>query len=356
MKLSDLPSLLKQTWTEFNDDKAPRLGAALAYYTVFSLAPLLVIAVAIVSFFTQDPESRTAVVNQVTAITGPQGGDAITNLLDNANRSGGGILATVISIVTLLFGASGVFGELQGALNTIWGVQPKPDQGLSAVIKARVFALSLVFATGFLLLVSLVLSAMLRAVGAFLAGTLPGGELLWQVLNGIISFAVITLLFAAIFKVVPDVDVQWRDVWVGAAVTGLLFVLGRWALNTFLISGATVSVYGAAGSFVAILLWVYYSAQILFLGAEFTQVYANRFGAHIVPSAHAEFIDAEDARSVTTEPQPELAKRGSSAAMPAVTSPNTAPAKAPERKLITGFLAGLVVGVVGLRQLFKGDK
>jgi membrane protein len=268
------------------------------------------------------------------------------------HQSGGGILATVISIVTLLFGASGVFGELQGALNTIWGVQPKPDQGISGIIKARVFALSLVVATGFLLLVSLVLSAVLQAIGTFLSDSLPGGDLVWQVLNFGISFAVITFLFAAIFKVVPDVDVEWRDVWVGAAVTALLFVLGRWALNTFLISGATVSVYGAAGSFVAILLWVYYSAQILFLGAEFTQVYANRFGSHIVPSEHAEFIDSDEAPSVTAETQPPTA-----APVPVgATQPSSPLTQASGRKLFTGFFAGLVVGVVGLRRLLKGDK
>jgi membrane protein len=352
MKLTDLPSLLKQTWTEFNDDKAPRLGAALAFYTVFSLAPMLVIAVAIVGFFTQDPQARLDVIRQVTAVIGPQGGEAIASLLENTRQAGSGLLPTIISIVTLLFGASGVFGELQGALNTIWGVQPKPDQGLSGIIKARVFALSLVVATGFLLLVSLVLTAVLQVLGAFLATSLPGGDLLWQVLNFAISFAIITFLFAAIFKVVPDVDVQWRDVWIGAAVTALLFVIGRWALSTFLINGATVSVYGAAGSFVAILLWVYYSAQILFLGAEFTQVYAYRFGTKIVPSDHAVYIDDDEPVTEASPAAPAQVDRGPSGATPT----GAVAMQGSGRKLFTGFFAGLVVGIVGLRKLLKDTR
>jgi membrane protein len=198
-----------------------------------------------------------------------------------------GIVSSIVGIVVLLFGASGVFGELQAALNTVWEVQPKPDRGLWGMIKDRFFSFTMVLGVGFLLLVSLLLSAALSAVGRFLSERLPGGEALWQVLNFVISLGVVTSLFALIFKVVPDVKIEWRNVWIGAAVTALLFTLGKFLLGLYLGKASFASMYGAAGSLVVLVVWVYYSAQILFLGAEFTQVYARHNGSNMRPSSNA---------------------------------------------------------------------
>jgi membrane protein len=198
-----------------------------------------------------------------------------------ANK-GGGIVATVIGIATLVFGASGVFGELQSSLNTIWEVAPKPNQGIWATIRQRFFSFTMVVGVGFLLLVSLIVSTALGAIG-----TLFGQSVIWNVINFAISFGVTTLLFALVYKVLPDVKIQWSDVWIGAVVTALLFTIGKAALGWYLGRQSTTSTYGAAGSFVALLLWVYYAAQILFLGAEFTQVYAKEYGSQITPAENA---------------------------------------------------------------------
>jgi membrane protein len=290
MKPNDIFPLLKQTFTEWNADKAPRLGAALAYYTVFSLAPLLVLAVAIAGFFFGQEAAQQEVLNQARGLLGEQGAGAIEQMIDNASQPSSGVLATIISIVTLLFGASGAFGELQGALNTIWGVEQKPDRGLKGLLKDRSLAFTLVLGTGFLLLVSLILSAVLSAIGAYFESQLPFSAAIWQGINFLVSLAVTTLLFAAIYKFIPDVKINWRDVWIGAFVTAVLFSVGRFLLGWYLSVGTSTSVYGAAASFVVLLLWVYYSAQILFFGAEFTQVYANQYGSHIVPDRDAQII------------------------------------------------------------------
>jgi membrane protein len=205
----------------------------------------------------------------------------------SANNEKAGIIGSIVGIAVGLFGASGVFGELQLVLNTIWGVKPKPGRGVKGFIQDRFFSFTMVLGVAFLLLVSLVLSSVLSGVGHFLAGALPGGETLWQVVNALISFGIITLLFALIFKVVPDVEVRWKDVSVGAAVTALLFTIGKTLLGLYLGKSSVTSSYGAAGSLVALVVWVFYSAQILFLGAEFTQVYATRYGGHIRPSKNA---------------------------------------------------------------------
>lgn len=293
MKIQDLWGLLQETFTQFNEDKAPRLGAALAYYTIFSLAPLLIIAIAIVSFFLDEQQARQQITSQIGGLIGPTGVEAVESMISNAKQPGAGIMATIIGIVTLILGASGVFGELQGALNSIWEVEPKPDRGILGMIKDRFFTFGLVLATGFLLLVSLILSSALAIVGAQFEQLLPGGAMIWQVVNFLISFGIITLLFAMIFKYIPDVKISWGDVWVGALVTATLFVIGRFVLNLYLGNSSTTSVYGAAGSLVVILLWVYYSAQILFFGAEFTQVYGSRFGSRIEPADNAIAIEPE---------------------------------------------------------------
>lgn len=287
MKVQELPDLLKQTYAAWNEDKAPRLGAALAYYTVFSLAPLLIVILGIAGLVFDESQARGELVKQIAATMGKDGADIIKTMLDNANHKGSGFVAAAIGLVTLLLGAGGLFGQLQDALNTIWGVAPRPDLGFMGMVRARFLSFTMVLGTAFLLLVSLALSAFLTALGHFAGGALPLPEWTMNLVNFVFSFGIITLLFAMIYKVLPDAEIQWRDVWVGAAVTAFLFNLGKWGLGIYLAKSAPGSTYGAAGSLVLVLLWVYYAAQILFFGAEFTQVYATRYGSRIEPSPNA---------------------------------------------------------------------
>ena len=230
-------------------------------------------------------------------------------MIQRANQPTTGIVATVVATATLLLGASGVFGQLQDSLNTIWGVQPKEGRGIWGLIKDRFISFAALLGTGFLLLVSLVLSAGLAAFGKWFGGWLPAPEVVLQVLEFLISFAVITGLFAMIFKILPDAQVAWRDVWVGAALTALLFTVGKFAIGLYLGKSDVGSAYGAAGSLVILLVWVYYSAQILLFGAEFTQVYANAVGSRIVPSKDAVVTDPKKAGAPTTSPQDHRSKR-----------------------------------------------
>jgi membrane protein len=339
MKLNDVFPLLKQTFTEWNADKAPRLGAALAYYTVFSLAPLLVLAVAIAGFFFGQEAAQQEVLNQARGLLGEEGTGAVEQMIENASQPSSGIVATIIGIVTLLFGASGAFGELQGALNTIWGVEQKADRGLKGLLKDRSLAFTLVLGTGFLLLVSLILSAILSAIGAYFAAQIPFSAVIWQGINFLVSLAVTTLLFAAIYKFIPDVKISWHDVWIGAFVTALLFSIGRFLLGWYLSVGTSTSVYGAAASFVVLLLWVYYSAQILFFGAEFTQVYANTYGSHIVPDRDAQIIPGTQKRvALCAEGDPDCEDA----------SPEPRPDEVGGKQGAPGPVAALVSLVVGM--------
>lgn len=287
MKLQDIFGLLKETFNEWNEDKASRLAAALAYYTIFSLAPLLVIVIAIAGAVFGEEAARNQIVGQIQGLVGQQGAEAVQAMILNASKPGSGLIASIVGVVALLFGASGLFGQLQDALNTIWEVTPKPDRGLKGIIQDRFFSFTMVLGTGFLLLVSLVLSAALAAFGNYFGHLMPGMAELWQFVNFAVSFGVITLLFALIYRVLPDAKVAWGDVWIGAAVTALLFTIGRLLIGLYLGSSAIGSAYGAAGSLVVVLVWVYYSAQILLFGAEFTQVYATRYGSHIEPTKNA---------------------------------------------------------------------
>ena len=268
-------SLFKETFTEFNEDKAPRLGAALAYYTIFSLAPLLLIATAIAGMVFGREAAQGQIFAQLRGVLGPQAAAAVQEMVKGAAKPASGAIATVVGIVTLLFGAAGVFGQLKDALNTIWNVEPKKAGGFMTMLKDRFLSFAMVLGTGFLLLVSLVIDSGVAAAGHFLGNRLPGGEALWQSIQLVLSLAVVTVLFALIFRFLPDVHPAWRDVWFGAIFTAVLFVIGKFALGLYLGKSAVGSSYGAAGSLVVLLLWVYYSAQVLFFGAELTQVYAR---------------------------------------------------------------------------------
>jgi len=287
--------LLKEAASDWSRDRAPRLGAALAYYTVFSIVPLLIVIIALIGLFFGQDAAQSAIMGQISNLVGEQSAAAIKDMIQRAEQPSTGLLATVVAVITLLFGASGVFGQLQDALNTVWGVEPKEGRGVWGFIKDRFLSFVAVVGTGFLLLVSLVLSSALAAVGKWFSGVLPLPETVLQALNFLVSFVVITGLFALIFKVLPDARVAWRDVWVGAALTALLFTIGKFAIGLYLGKSNVASAYGAAGSLVIVLVWVYYSAQILLYGAEFTQVYANRRGERIVPAPDAQVANPQKA-------------------------------------------------------------
>ncbi|NJO40966.1 MAG: YihY/virulence factor BrkB family protein [Cyanobacteria bacterium CRU_2_1] len=287
MRLKTGINLIKATAVEWNEDKVPLLAASLAYYTVFSLAPLLLIAIAIAGAFFGEEAARGELVRQFQGLIGRDGAEAIQTMIQNTQKpNSGGTIATIFGIVTLLLGASGVFGQLQEALNTIWDVKPKPGKSVKSFIQSRFLSFAMVLVIGFLLLVSLMLSATLSIVGTFFSNLVPGIGL-GQILNFITSFIVVTVLFASIYKFLPDVEVPWRNLWVGAAVTSLLFTIGKFLIGLYLGNSSVASTYGAAGSLVIILLWVFYSAQILLIGAEFTQVYSKSRGTPIKPSKHA---------------------------------------------------------------------
>ncbi len=290
-KLRSAVDLLKQVGSEWSKDNAGRLAAALALYTLLSIAPLLVIAVAVAGMAFGEEAARGQISQEISGLVGPQAGQAIEGLVARADAPTAGIWSSIAGVVVLLFGASGVFGELQTALNTIWDVKPKPGRGLRGMLRDRFLSFAMVMGVAFLLLVSLVLSAALVAMTQMFQH-LVDLPWLWQGLNLLVGFAVTSALFALTFKIVPDVKVPWRDVWIGGMATALAFSLGRIALSWYVGRAATVSPFGAAGSLVALIIWVYYSAQILFFGAEFTQVYAMRRGSRVEPTPNAVPADA----------------------------------------------------------------
>ena len=281
-------SLFKQTASEWMEDDAPSLGAALAYYTVFSLAPLMTIAIAIAGFFFGKEAAQGQIFDELRGLLGEEGGKAVEEMVQSANaQPTAGVVATIISVIMLLFGASGVFGQLQASLNAIWGVKAKPGRGVLGMIQDRLLSFGFTLVVGFLLLVSLLLTAGMALMADWIGGLMPGSEALAYVLNIVLSLSMITLLFATIFKFLPDAKIAWHDVWIGAFLTALLFTIGKFALGIYLGKSGVASSYGAAGSLIVLLLWVYYSSQILFFGAEFTQVYANRFGSRVAPADNA---------------------------------------------------------------------
>ena len=297
--MKDLWKTLRQTGSEFFEDKVPRLAAALAYYSIFSLAPLLLIAVSIVGIFFGDDAASGVLDDQLRASMGDAAAAAVQEMVANARKPADNLLASLMGLTVLVIGAGGVFGQLQDALNTVWGIAPRPGRGLRGIVRDRFLSFSMVLGIGFLLLTSLALSAFLQAASDTVGRVLPLHPLFWAVLSAVVSFAVISLLFAAIFKVLPDAEIAWRDVVEGALFTAALFTLGKFALGWYLGREATSSTYGSAGSLVLILLWVYFSAIILLLGAEFTQVYARLRGREIAPSKGAVRIGEE-----RKEPQP----------------------------------------------------
>lgn len=285
---ASLWQIIKTTVKEWSEDEASLLAAALSYYTAISLAPLLVLVVVIVGLFLSQEAAREQLMGQLQGAIGSEGAQFLELILENADQPQVASLAGILSFLTLLWGSTNVFSQLQNSLNKIWDVEPKPDRSFWMTVKDRLLSFGMVLGVAFLLLVSFILSAVLSALGSLGQSWLPGIDWIWQLVNFVVSFGVITLLFAAIYKVLPDAEIAWRHVWIGAAVTALLFTVGKTLLGWYLANAG--SAYGAAGSLIVFLLWVYYSAQILFFGAEFTQVYARNHGQGIQPSAGAQRI------------------------------------------------------------------
>jgi membrane protein len=294
--LSVSVTLLKQTFQEWLEDKAPQLGAALAYYTVFSLAPLILVLLAIIGLiFHNDPAGAwNKITQQMSYFLDASAVQVVQNIAQQASQPGKSAIATIIGIALALFGASGVFGQLQDALNTIWGVKAKPGGGIWAFLRSRFLSFAMVGGVCFLLLVSLTLESLLRGFSHYVQSVLPGGIIVAMSLYVLFDFGVIVLLFAMIFKFLPDAKIQWRDVWIGAVITAIFFGVGKWLLGLYLGSGAAGSAYGPASSLITLLLWVYYSSQILLFGAEFTQVYADRSGRGVKPDEHAIRIETKE--------------------------------------------------------------
>ncbi|HEX8311727.1 MAG TPA: YihY/virulence factor BrkB family protein [Chthoniobacteraceae bacterium] len=278
--MRDWLNLLKETASCWSAHKAPKMGAALAYYTVFSLAPLVILVLSIVSIFYERDAARAQLVREASSFIGSQGAEIIDGILKQGAQNGTNRWSAVIGFLVVLFGASGAFAELQDSLNHIWGVKERTGRAFWIKIKDRLLSFSMIFVIGFLLLVSLLISAAIAAADKYMSGVLPGADMIWQVGNIIIPLAITTILFATIFKVLPDVRIAWRDVWVGGFLTATLFTVGKLLLGFYLGRSAIGSSFGAAGSLIVVLAWVYYSSQILFFGAEFTRVYAERHGTH----------------------------------------------------------------------------
>jgi membrane protein len=278
--------LLKQTYRQWVEDGASRLAAALAYYSAVSIAPLLLLIVAVLGLAFGSEVAERELVNQLRSFMGAEGTEFIRLVIENADEPVAGGLASVISLLVLLWGATNVFAELQESLDIVWNVRPKRAEGLWALIRHRVLSFGMVIVIGFLLLVSLALSTTLAAMAETYGDDLPGPDALWPLVSLAVSFAVTTVLFALIYKVLPDVETEWRNVWIGAVFTALLFTIGKSVLALYLTHQGNA--YGVAGSVVVFLLWVYYSAQIVFFGAEFTQVYATHRGSGFTVSPDAE--------------------------------------------------------------------
>jgi membrane protein len=301
---------LKDTVTQWIEDEPFQLGAALSYYTLFSLAPLLIIAIAIAGFAFGREAAQNQIVETIQGLIGRDSAQAVQEMIQNAsNRPKTGMFSTLVGIIALMFGAGGVVGQLQTSLNTVWGVAPKPGQGIWSFVRQRFISYAMVLGIGFLLLVSLVISALLASLTQVMGILLGGTAFVAHTLDLIVSFAFVTVLFAMIYKFLPDARIHWKDVWIGAALTSFLFTIGKFFIGLYLGSSGVTSAYGAAGSLITILLWVYYSSLIFFLGAEFTQVYASRYGSGVVPAENAERIASAHETQKRKSPPPEKRSR-----------------------------------------------
>jgi membrane protein len=293
---------LKDAFTGFGDDKVTKLSAALAYYTGFSLAPLLVVIIAICGFFFGREAVQGTIDNQIQSFIGADAAKQIQDMIKNAAVSGKGTVATIIGVVTLLIGATTIFGEIQDSINSIWGLKPKPKVGIMKTLQTRLLSFGLIASLGFLLLVSLAATSVVEGIGDRLRAMLPDlTVVLFYIINLVLTLSVTTILFAIIFKVLPDAKIKWKDIWPGAIATSLLFLIGKFGISLYISKSNIGSTYGAAGSLAVILVWIYYSAIILYFGAEFTKAYALNKGAQIIPNHYAQWT--EEATVPNAEPK-----------------------------------------------------
>ena len=358
---SNLPHLLKLSYQGWKEDKASRLSAALAYYTIFSLAPLLIIVIAITGLFWQQQAVQEQIMGQIQGLVGEEGARFVSDLLTSASDPARGVTATILGIITLVFGALGVFNELHNALNTIWEVKEEEPKGFLEAVKKTIFdrflSFTMILGIGFLLLVSLVLSAALSAFQQTLGNSFPLSEFIWQIINLVVSIGAITILFALIYKFLPDAEIAWRDVWLGAFVTAVLFSIGKLLIGIYLGNSAVASSFGAAGSLVLLLVWIYYSVQILFFGAEFTQVYANNYGSKIVSQGEENTSPlAESVQPGRTPPKefrPQLAIPAASvvnAWQNNLDKENRQTARVLVGLMIASFFTGILTTILGFRR------
>ena len=303
-KPQSLWQFAKTVFTQWFEDQPFQLASSLSYYTLFSLAPLLIIAIAVAGLVFGREAARNQVVETLQGLIGQDSAKAVQEMIINAsNKPKTGVISTILGIVALLFGAGGVVGQLQSSLNTIWGVAAKSGQGVWGFIRERFLSFAMVLGIGFLLLVSLAVTAFVAGLSQFIGSLIGGTAVIAHILELVVSFGLVTVLFAMIYKVLPDVKSHWNDVWIGAALTSLLFTIGKFLIGLYLGTSGVTSIYGAAGSLITVLLWVYYSSLIFFLGAEFTQVYASQYGSGIVPADNAESIAAATEKRQTPPPE-----------------------------------------------------
>jgi membrane protein len=347
--------LLQETAQAYGRDKGPLLAAGLSYYAIFSLAPLLVIAVAVAGFVFGETAVEEELAAQIAGIVGTEAAIIIQDLIGALSQSPESLTAAILSTGLMFFGASGVFNQLKHGLNLVWGIEPDPDEGILWIIRTRLLAVVMVIGMGFLLLLSLAVSTMVTALNEVLSILLPVVGGLLPLLDFLVMLAAITLLFAIIFKTLPDAELVWQDVWLGAGVTALLFVIGEFLLGLYLGAVSLASAYGALSSVIVLLFWVYISAQIFMFGAEFTQVYANKYGSQVLP--------ADDALLILRRQQEEkpgseilLSSQSEQAAAPLMrSSPQNGVAPPPPGlhlavamlALLIGFVVGLVAGFIG---------
>jgi membrane protein len=310
MRKKSLWQFLKDLVNEWLGHQPFVLGSSLSYYTLFSLAPLLIIAISVAGFVFGREAAQNQIVETIQGLIGRDAAQAIQGMIQNASdKPTTGIISTVVGIVTLLFGAGGVVGQLQTSLNTVWGVEPKPGLGVWGFIRQRFISFAMVLGVGFLLLVSLIVSAVLSGLTQFMGTLIGGAAVIAHLLDITVSFVFVTVLFAMIYKFLPDVRIHWKDVWIGAALTSVLFNIGKFLIGLYLGSSSVTSAYGAAGSLITVLLWVYYSSLIFFLGATFTKVYATEYGSGVVPAENAQPTPAaaREFKDRQSPPQPRTA-------------------------------------------------
>jgi membrane protein len=304
-KLREIGKLVVQSFKSFAEDKIPKYSASLAYTTVFSLGPLLIVIIFLCSIFFGEEATQGRIYSQMQQFVGEDAALQLQTIIQNASLSGKNTFAAVIGIITLLFGATAVFAEIQDSINTIWGLKAKPNKGLWKIIRNRFLSFSVVVSLGFLLLVSLAVSTIIEGLNERLRASFPDiAVVIFYVLDLVISFVVITALFAVIFKVLPDAKTKWKDIMPGALTSGILFMIGKFAISFYIGQTQVGSTYGAAGSLVVLLVWVYYSSMILYLGAEFAKAWSVSKGSSFQPNDYAVALKKVEVKSERSEDKP----------------------------------------------------